>query len=228
MHALPDRAIKRVSLKEMLRWAYNRQQVDSLTGKIIGEDQNAFSIGAVGGDIVSRFSALGTRVDSAGSNRFAKNDVHPDAELLHDHVLELGPIDARLVIQFGHTGWFPEQELPEAHPARVVPGDRFGIGVWHGEKRRIREAVSEVVTERVETYANKGRKGVELVYTEIVRTEVLYCPLEWHPDPRWCAVTLDVADHWRRVTEALKTSIRAMFEDEDGGRFTEHEITDLS
>lgn len=225
---LEERQLKRVSLKEMLRWAYNSQMVDVLSGKLIDDDQHAFVVGETASDLVSHFSNLGTRVDNAGSNRFAKNDVHPDAELLHDKVLELGKIDARLVVQFGKTGMFPEPELPVAHPAPVMAGDHYKIANWRGEQRRIRLKLEEVILDEKQTWVEKGRKGVELAYTELIRTEVYSCPIVWHPDPQWCAVTIAVAEHWERVMATLRASLAGMLADAAGERFLAHELTDLA
>lgn len=227
--------MRSISLKEFLRWAYNRQQVDTLTGKLIDGDQQAFTVGE-GSEIVSRFSALGTHIDNGGSTRFARNDVHPDAELLHDRVLELGAIDARLVIQFGHTGWFPEPQAPSCFPAPPAKGDLYKMVTWQGEERRCKVKVAGRVDEIKEVWEHDGRKGARLAYVEHHPQDVFVWLFEYHPDPRWCAATQDIAAHWAGVMAALKASIRAMLAgpefiaDSDGGqrqRFIEHEIADL-
>jgi hypothetical protein len=124
---------KRITLGLMLRWAYGAQQVDVLSGKLIEDDQHAFIVGERPAGLVSNFSVLGTRVDNSGSNRFARNDVHPDAELLHDHVLALGAIYARLVIHYGKTGMHPE---PETAIARPRPPSIRGDPHWAGRLAR--------------------------------------------------------------------------------------------
>jgi hypothetical protein len=211
-------SIKRVSLKEMLRWAYNRQQVDTLSGKLIEGDQQAFTIGEYGIGIAAAFSALGTRVDSAGSTRFAKNDVHPDAELLHDRVIELGPIDARLVVQFGHTGTFPEPMVSVARPRPLVlRTDRQGKGRWHGEGCEFRLDVAEIV------FVEKIIYGCR----ELVPVEVEFCPIEWWPDPAYVAAVNGIADYWERTMMKLRKDIVAMLADPKGARFVAHEIVDL-
>lgn len=221
MDGAPAIARKRVTLKEMLRWAYNRQQVDSLTGKMIDGDQVAFLPGFDGGVAPgTAFNALGTRVDCAGSNRFARNEVHPDAEKLHDLVLGLGAIDARLVIQFGHTGAHPEtqESIPRPLPV-LMRGDRIGQGVWRGEATRYRIDVAEVMIERRPVYIDHGRKGVKLSHYETTRTEVEFCPIEWWPDPAWVAAVNGVAEYWQRVTAKLKAAI-------GGVEFADHEVVD--
>ena len=135
------RAIKRLSLSEMLRWAYNRQQVDSLTGKTLDRAEDelfAFTPGYSSDGTVAIMARgeLGSAIDCAGSNRFARNDVHPDAEALHDCVLELGPIDARLVVEFGHTGRFPEPTVATPRPRPFLQNIMSGGG---GDGRRRRE-----------------------------------------------------------------------------------------
>jgi hypothetical protein len=199
---------KRITLGMMLRWAYNSQMVDVLSGRLIDEDQHAFVIGEPPGVASSRFSALGTRVDNAGSNRFARNEIHPDAELLHDHVLALGPIYARLVIHYGKTGMHPEPETAIARPRPAsIRGDRIGQGIWRGEACRYRIEVAETIVERKEHYIERGRKGVELAYTEIIRHEVLFCPVEWWPDIAWVEATNQVAEHWDDALARLRDSL---------------------
>lgn len=141
MIATTARERKRIPLKEMLRWAYNRQQVDSLTGKTLDNAKDElfpFTPGysADGTAQILARGELGTAIDCAGSNRFARNDVHPDAEALHDIVLELGPIDARLVVDFGHTGRFPE---PMTAIPRPRPFMQHVISGGGGDARRRRE-----------------------------------------------------------------------------------------
>lgn len=148
----PARSKKRVSLKEMIRWAYGRQMVDVLTGRTLDDSPecwHSFVAGFVADSALRALRAgqLGTAVDCGGSARFARNDVHPDAEALHDSVLELGPIGARLVIEFGHKGTFPEPEEPVAHPVPfnsavtsstrggAPPSRRRGVGIESWEWR---------------------------------------------------------------------------------------------
>jgi hypothetical protein len=214
------RAKKRITLGLMLRWAYGAPQVDVLSGKLIDDDQHAFIVGERPAGLVSNFSALGTRVDNSGSNRFARNDVHPDAELLHDRVLALGSIYARLVIHYGRTGMHPEPETAIARPRLPsIRGDRIGQGVWRGEECQYRVELLETIVERKEHHIDRGRKGVELAYTEIIRHEVLFCPVEWWPDIAWVEATNQVAEHWHDALARLRDSL-------SGIAFRDHTIVE--
>ncbi len=157
--------IKRVTLKEMLRWAYNRQQVDSLTGKTLDAAKDELlpfvplrsSDGAAA--ILAR-SKLGAAIDCSGSNRFARNEVHPDAEALHDAVLSLGAIDARLVVEFGHTGRFPEPTAAIARPRPFIQAIESGGGGTTARQRerpaRAHANGSALAVGQIESWAVEG------------------------------------------------------------------------
>jgi hypothetical protein len=67
--------------------------------------------------------------------------------------------------------------------------------------------VAETIVERKEHYIERGRKGVELAYTEIIRHEVLFCPVEWWPDVAWVQATNQVAEHWNDALARLRDSL---------------------
>jgi len=124
MSVLDQRARKPVSIKELLRWTYGRQLADLFSIHTL--DEKSEPRGTLPGFLswAQRFrtlAELGAAVDCSSSSRFARGDLHPDAELVHGAVLERGPIYARLLIEFGRTGILPEREIPIARP---VPFER--------------------------------------------------------------------------------------------------------
>lgn len=217
--AAPPPEKKRVSLKEMLRWAYNRQQVDILTGKTLDpEEAVIIERGSDSCERVARSGVLGIVADG-GRNRFIRNEVHPDAEALHDKVIELKPIDARLVVQFGHTGWFPEPMVSEPRP---VPMSGHGRGAWEDEKRGrwrgepMRYCIRRVVEkERVAAYDLKGR----FLRWDERPLFLEYCPIEYWPDPSFVTAANGMADYWERVMAVLRARVADVI-------FVAHEIDD--
>ena len=120
----PLRPRESATLVALMTWTYRKQRADEMTGKaLVGERSTpalppppAWSLdGCYRMEAISR---LGCKVDGGGWQRPA---VHPDAEALHDCVVELSRTDwigARLVQRYGRLG-----VMPDWHPApqRLVP-----------------------------------------------------------------------------------------------------------
>src|ERR1041385_6099578 len=103
----PIRERKRIALEDMLRWAYSRQHVDTMTGKTVHghDDRDDREIHETSLDGIASLGGEVVRLSPAGGGKRTWHpglDVYPDAELLHEQVLALGPIDAELVIRFGY------------------------------------------------------------------------------------------------------------------------------
>jgi hypothetical protein len=213
-----------MTLAEALRWAYSRQMVDVVTGKRLsdGEDGERRAASADGIARLMRVKALGCRVDGGGGAWGASLVCHPDAERIHDAVMALGEINARLVIEFGYTGLYPEPCVPRAEPCPASPGiehvvdgtrevgDRVGRGVFDGAVTFFRIAVAEVVIERRPVYRKVGRGKLQLSHVDERRHEVEYCPIRWWPETVWAEAVNGIHAHWQGVLATLAEKLRGV------------------
>lgn len=209
-------------LLEALRWAYSRQMVDVVTGKRLSEGEPRERHGASADGIAHllRIKALGCRVDGGRGSGGADFDCHPDAETIHDAVLSLGDINARLVVEFGYTGMHPQPSTPKAQPCPASPGienvvgdvrevgDRVGHGLIDGVRTFFRIAVAEVVVTSKPVYRKVGRGKLQLSHFERTRHEVEYCPVTWWPDPVWCEAVNGIHAHWLKVLGQLSERLQ--------------------
>ena len=217
-------ALIRMTLEAMLRWAYGLQMVDVMTGKTVHahDDREMVEFHETSLDGIASLAGEARRIKLAGAGRARWHpglDVHPDAELLHDEVLALGPIDADLVIRFGYTGTHPEPVTAQPRPAPALPsvevieggkrfmGDRQGRCTFDGEIVLYRIAVSEVVYESRDVYRAGGKRGFKFSHTEIIRTEVEYCPVFWWPDPVWVQAVNGIHQRWIEIMNRLRVAV---------------------
>ncbi len=113
-----------IDVEELVRWTYQVQRADMIVGagvELYESEALVDGVGGVfggGGDSCTRIRSagiLGCKVDGGGFNR---GDLHPDAEAVHDAVMEM-VLNARsaglLVLQFGVAGLHPDWR-EGAHP----------------------------------------------------------------------------------------------------------------
>lgn len=105
-----------VCIEELLVWTYQRQCADQVdkrrahTGLAMRLNTN----------ILLRHAALGVRVDCGGASGMGKNDMHPDAEQVHECVSRLPVTERGLVISHAKTDSIPDWE-PDGDNPRMLP-----------------------------------------------------------------------------------------------------------
>ena len=155
---------KPVSLEWLVFWTYSKQLIIELTGRslyageraseprdYLGPQRRASADGCVA---VARNAELGCAIDGGRNRVVSAEDVHPDAEALHDAVLGLPWSHGHQVVRYGRTGAVPELPLDGDYRYRPVPE-------WDG--RRYRPKV------RYETDHENGH-------------QLAYCPIALDPD----------------------------------------------
>lgn len=118
-----------IPMDRLLVWTYRDQRADVVIARGVGlhgleaaaDGVEIHGSSSCGCAAVARIAELGVRVDRLGHDR---GDLHPDAELVHRAVMELGgkvaglPV-AHLVIRCASRGEVPDAmvgEVPQARP----------------------------------------------------------------------------------------------------------------
>ena len=120
-------------------WAYSRQMVLELTGRSLYAGERATEArdylppprrtSQDGCTAVARNAELGCAVDGGRNRALSAEDVHPDAEALHDVVLALPWLYGHQIVRYGHTGAVPE--IPDGADYRYRP-----VPEWDGRRYR--------------------------------------------------------------------------------------------
>lgn len=211
----PAAARETITLVALLVWTYQRQKADAMSGKgLWGPEQQADDAGSKLAELAPRrqwsgcgcaqlaaVAALGARIENGGWQRPA---LHPDAELVHDLVVEMSRDDwagAMLLRRYGAQGGAPDwsegrQEFePERDARDRVIQDRY-------------DEVALVIDSR-------GRERA---------VPVLYCPVRLYPDDSWVAMTRGEYRIWHT---ALARLARALADPPEGRGLTRFQVTDL-
>ena len=105
-----------IDIERLLIWTYQDQAADVVSRRIAGAIGPGQPVSNMA--VLERQNMLGVRVDcsrAVGSSR----DLHPDAEAVHEEVLQLPPTEVGLVISHAKGGtrpdWVPDTKL------RAVP-----------------------------------------------------------------------------------------------------------
>jgi hypothetical protein len=110
-----------VSIEWLLSWAYRRQRVVEITGRSLSRGEAAAAgerwvkERTTSGDgcvAIYEGGILGRKIDGGLPPRGIAQPLHPDAETVHDAVLEMPWHQAALLINFGRTGLAPEPVPP--------------------------------------------------------------------------------------------------------------------
>lgn len=182
-----------ITLAALLVWTYARQKADVMSGKGLWTSKRASRVepepvqqwSGCGCAQLAAVAALGARIEKGGWQRPA---VHPDAELVHDLVVEQSKTDwagAMLLRRYGQQGGAPE--WPDARQ-EFEP-------VYDDRDRIIQDRYDEValVTD------GKGRERA---------VPVLFCPVRLYPDDAWVAMTRGEYRLWHgsltRLARALE------------------------
>lgn len=225
---------KDITLWDFLVWAYRKQKVDVMTGRTLhgleakadGEERHGVS-----GDGVARMLSigrLGVIVQSGG--HWIGGDCHPDAEKIHDAVLELGKVDwlgALAIMQHARAGEPPErcdyQPIPRPTIADNRDDDYQRVRI-DGRLVNVKIVTAEHIREPVPVYDDRGNRLVVMRHGEPVPAyqpgpwiKIEYCPIDWDPPIQIVDVTNGVYDHWMRALETLGAALV-------GVRFKEHRI----
>lgn len=117
--ANPRNYRKVVDVEEILRWTYQDQAADAVTKRVVAGLYPAGCKSNLMG--IERNGLLGTKIDCGGLVPVASNDLHPDAEAVHDAVCALGvPLWTGLLITYAKEGGRPDwMEGEEPRPIAV-------------------------------------------------------------------------------------------------------------
>lgn len=130
--------------------------------------------------------------------------VHPDAELVHDAVMEISGDSvaaAKLVIRHARVGGVPDWEDPQPRPF-MVDADRrcdehYGRWLYRVEPKLYRDYVMRVA-ERI--YDPKTGKTAE----------IMYCPVRWDPSLERVANVNAEYLFWHGAMRALERLLSAV------------------
>ncbi len=180
-------ATQSTTMVALLVWTYQRQKADVMSGKGLwtpeartesGEEPKRWS--GCGCAQLEAVAALGARVQPGGWQRPA---LHPDAELVHDSLVELSRADwlgAMLLRRHARQGGAPDwsEGRQEFEPERDA------------RDRIVQDRYDEVVT----VIDQRGRERA---------IPVLYCPLRKYPDDSWIEMTRGEYRNWHRALGLL-------------------------
>jgi len=105
-----------IDIEDLLAWTYQRQRAD-----IVSRRQGAVFLPGHPSNVamLQRHASLGTRIDCAGSWVHDKNELHPDADAVHEAVMRLPGDQCGLVLSHGKGGTRPnwiEDDQPRYLP----------------------------------------------------------------------------------------------------------------
>jgi hypothetical protein len=231
------RTRRTLTLWQMTVWAYRNQRVDRMAGRALNDGEAAADgerrQGRSGCGIATLIDrgALGCRVDGTGGSWGGSAQCHPDAELLHDAVTEIGRVAwlaALSIIQHARDGEAPERDDRRPRPGPTAPDrkiDRYEWALIDGVRVDVKIVSLGRVTSRVPVLDRKGRqtyrwrRGVKEPQFEASEPEeILWCPLTWEPGSDEANRTYD---RWMGALETLATALI-------GVRFRDHEVIELT
>ncbi len=206
--------MRHLSVEEFVTWAYRDQLVDRLSGRTLpgmeraGEEGEARATSRDGIAALQRIAALGLRIPGGGCWG-GSTDCHPDAEQLHDIVLDIGRerwLAAALILRFGQSGEPPPTTDQQPVPYPTEPDwerDRIGRAVIAGQTVCYRVAVAERVAERIPIIERRGRSRRVIVGYRWESRDIEYCPLDWQPSPQWIEAVNGEHRAWRAAMDLL-------------------------
>ncbi|HEY1722544.1 MAG TPA: hypothetical protein VGG27_14975 [Magnetospirillaceae bacterium] len=180
------------TLTALLVWTYARQKADIVSGKGLwtpkriakAEPEPVQQWSGCGCAQLAEVAALGARIEKGGWQRPA---VHPDAELVHDLLVEQSKTDwagAMLLLRYGRQGGTPEWS----------DGRQEFEPVYDDRDRVIQDRYDEVAL----VIDGRGRERA---------VPVLYCPVRPYPDDAWVQMTRGEYRLWhgslRRLADSL-------------------------
>lgn len=111
---------KLIDVEDLLIWTYQKQVADKVTAKIV---HGIFPQGYVSNSVrLGNYARLGVRVDNPVQLFTASAEIHPDAEAVHEQVVQFPALEVGLMITHAKAGDRPDW-MPGAVP-RCVPIQR--------------------------------------------------------------------------------------------------------
>jgi hypothetical protein len=119
-----------VDVEEILRWTYQDQAADTVTARVVS---GLYPAGCRSNLLtVQRNGQLGTQIDCSGNDWQGGNDLHPDAETVHDAVCCLSPLEIGLVIHHAKTAGRPDCMAGKTpRPVPVLRGNGKPLIEYH-------------------------------------------------------------------------------------------------
>lgn len=183
-----------ITLTALLVWTYARQKADVMSGKGLwtserksaSEPEPIQQWSGCGCAQLAAVAALGARIERGGWQRPA---LHPDADLVHDLVVEQSKTDwagAMLLLRYGRQGGTPE----------------WSDGAQEFEP--VRDARDRIIQNHYDDVALvKDATGRERA------VPVLYCPVRLYPDDAWVAMTRGEYRLWHGALGRLSAGLAA-------------------
>lgn len=128
--------VAEVDIERLLIWTYQNQVADQVTRRVmrgLAPQGYASTMGAV-----VRQGLLGCRIDGGLGVVTCADDLHPDAEAVHDAVLSLPSLACGLVIMHAKAGTRPdwmEGVVQRLRPVRMPSGKPL-VEYWDRERRK--------------------------------------------------------------------------------------------
>lgn len=198
---------RRLSLWDLLVWAYRDQLVGGVDG-VEGLDDDAPMRGCSGDGIavIERIAHVGCRIDG-GAWRRLNDRMHVDAVAVAEALRRLEQPIARLLAECARQGEQPEPPAAAPCPFPTVVDsrteERFGRAVIDGRRFEYRIKVAERVVDRTPRWEFRGRGRRVIVGYDLVPTDVLFCPLTWWPSAEMVA-------HQEAVRQAFDTGMEQL------------------
>ena len=201
---LVDQVVREeTTVAELVSWTYRRQKADLITAKPLhlpaaetgtGAPRSSSRDGCVA---LARAAALGGIIPTTA--QFQRPTLHPDAEAVHDLVVELSrtdPLGAMLLLRHGKSGEPPEID---AEPPRPEPVTRLRNG-----REEIVEDAHLPGQSHLERRRDGGGRHGAAVWVEVPHP---YCPIRYWP-------TLEAAEEarleyrvWRRALTRIAAEL---------------------
>jgi hypothetical protein len=218
--------VRHLSLEELLVWTYRDQATDRMSHRSLegleaaadGEERRGRS--ADGCAQMVAVGALGVRVDEFGGCWGASAEVHPDADLVHEAVLSLGLVDARLLIDHARRGDRPERCTATPRPVPTEAdsrAERYYVATVEGG-REIR--VKLCTAERVAVWVKRPGLAHRYAAPVLQTIDVEYSAISWEPDPHFVALVNAVHERWARALHRLDAALK-------GAAFKQHVVSGI-
>jgi len=166
-----------ITVATLLTWTYLRQKADVMSAKPLhlpegeGDEDPPQGWSKDGCVLLARANRLGEIIPTTAHAQ--RPALHPDAEIVHDLVVELSrtdPLGAMLLVRHGQAGEAPPQGGVTPHPEPVT---RLRDG-----REEIVEDASLPGTSHLERRRNPKAKGGGSVWVEVPHC---YCPITYWP-----------------------------------------------
>lgn len=118
-----------MDIERLVVWTYQQQAADRVVAR-----QGGRYYPSSGGDsaaAVARRMSIGVAVDCAGSAAYDAGHLHPDADLVHAHVVGFPSLVAGMIIRHGRAGTRPDWEEEGVQLRPILRGNGKPKIVYH-------------------------------------------------------------------------------------------------